>query len=214
MSDYDFRGFSQSAKDPALQGSADYAFGESGFSIGAWASNVDFEQTMATSSSTSTRTTPARSTTRSRDHRRRHVLHVSRLRDDASATTRNLRRLQRRQLRFKQWYSITSMRPGASTRSTPKRTTRNRSARVLARVPRWVTRGDDWEDIERRSTTRCKATTPPALHALRQVHGHRRRAGSRVRRRQQRAALPGRCDDHVPLGRLIAAREEHISSAG
>lgn len=42
VSDYDFRGFSQSAKDPALQGSADYAFGETGFSIGAWASNIDF----------------------------------------------------------------------------------------------------------------------------------------------------------------------------
>jgi uncharacterized protein (TIGR02001 family) len=43
VSDYDFRGFSQSAKGPALQGSADYAFGESGFAIGAWASNVDFD---------------------------------------------------------------------------------------------------------------------------------------------------------------------------
>jgi uncharacterized protein (TIGR02001 family) len=42
VSDYDFRGFSQSAKGPALQGSADYAFGDSGFAIGAWASNVDF----------------------------------------------------------------------------------------------------------------------------------------------------------------------------
>ncbi len=42
VSDYDFRGFSQSAKDPALQGSADYAFGESGFAVGAWASTVDF----------------------------------------------------------------------------------------------------------------------------------------------------------------------------
>jgi len=42
VSDYDFRGFSQSGTDPALQGSADYAFGDSGFSIGAWASNVDF----------------------------------------------------------------------------------------------------------------------------------------------------------------------------
>jgi uncharacterized protein (TIGR02001 family) len=42
VSDYDFRGFSQSAKDPALQASADYAFGDSGFSMGAWASNVDF----------------------------------------------------------------------------------------------------------------------------------------------------------------------------
>lgn len=40
--DYDFRGFSQSAKDPALQGSLDYAFAN-GFAIGAWASNIDFE---------------------------------------------------------------------------------------------------------------------------------------------------------------------------
>jgi uncharacterized protein (TIGR02001 family) len=39
--DYDFRGFSQSAKDPALQGSVDYAH-DSGFYAGAWASNVDF----------------------------------------------------------------------------------------------------------------------------------------------------------------------------
>jgi uncharacterized protein (TIGR02001 family) len=43
VSDYDFRGFSQSAKDPALQASADYAFGDSGFAVGAWASNVDFD---------------------------------------------------------------------------------------------------------------------------------------------------------------------------
>jgi uncharacterized protein (TIGR02001 family) len=43
VSDYDFRGYSQSAKDPAIQASADYAFGESGFAIGAWASNVDFD---------------------------------------------------------------------------------------------------------------------------------------------------------------------------
>jgi uncharacterized protein (TIGR02001 family) len=42
VSDYDFRGFSQSDEDPALQASADYAFGDSGFSIGAWASNVKF----------------------------------------------------------------------------------------------------------------------------------------------------------------------------
>lgn len=42
VSDYDFRGWSQSAKDPALQASADYAFGETGWAIGAWASNVDF----------------------------------------------------------------------------------------------------------------------------------------------------------------------------
>jgi uncharacterized protein (TIGR02001 family) len=43
VSDYDFRGYSQSAKDPALQGSADYAFGDSGLSVGAWASNVEFD---------------------------------------------------------------------------------------------------------------------------------------------------------------------------
>lgn len=43
VSDYDFRGWSQSAKDPALQASADYAFGETGFSVGAWASSsIDF----------------------------------------------------------------------------------------------------------------------------------------------------------------------------
>jgi uncharacterized protein (TIGR02001 family) len=40
-SDYDFRGSSQSAKDPALQASLDYGH-ESGWYIGAWASNVDF----------------------------------------------------------------------------------------------------------------------------------------------------------------------------
>jgi len=39
--DYDFRGNSQSATDPALQGSLDYAH-DSGWYIGAWASNVDF----------------------------------------------------------------------------------------------------------------------------------------------------------------------------
>lgn len=40
--DYDFRGTSQSAKDPALQGSIDYA-ADSGWYVGAWASNVDFD---------------------------------------------------------------------------------------------------------------------------------------------------------------------------
>jgi uncharacterized protein (TIGR02001 family) len=40
-SDYDFRGFSQSATDPAVQGSIDFA-ADSGFYVGAWASNVDF----------------------------------------------------------------------------------------------------------------------------------------------------------------------------
>ena len=39
--DYDFRGFSQSAKDPAVQASLDYAH-DSGWYVGAWASNVDF----------------------------------------------------------------------------------------------------------------------------------------------------------------------------
>ena len=39
--DYDFRGASQSATDPAIQGSIDYAH-ESGWYLGAWASNVDF----------------------------------------------------------------------------------------------------------------------------------------------------------------------------
>ena len=40
-SDYDFRGVTQTAKDPALQGSIDYAH-DSGFYAGIWASNVDF----------------------------------------------------------------------------------------------------------------------------------------------------------------------------
>jgi uncharacterized protein (TIGR02001 family) len=39
--DYDFRGASQSAKDPAIQASVDYAH-ESGWYLGAWGSNVDF----------------------------------------------------------------------------------------------------------------------------------------------------------------------------
>ena len=46
--DYDFRGITQTALDPALQISADYAFGESGFAVGAWASNVDFGEGAAT----------------------------------------------------------------------------------------------------------------------------------------------------------------------
>lgn len=40
-SDYDFRAISLSAKDPALQGSIDWAH-ESGFYLGAWASNIDY----------------------------------------------------------------------------------------------------------------------------------------------------------------------------
>ncbi len=40
-SDYDFRGITQSAQDPAVQASLDYSH-DSGWYIGAWASNVDF----------------------------------------------------------------------------------------------------------------------------------------------------------------------------
>lgn len=40
-SDYDFRGLTQSAKGPALQGSIDYAH-DSGFYAGLWGSNIDF----------------------------------------------------------------------------------------------------------------------------------------------------------------------------
>jgi uncharacterized protein (TIGR02001 family) len=40
-SDYDFRGISQSAQDPALAASVDYAH-DSGFYAGIWGSNVDF----------------------------------------------------------------------------------------------------------------------------------------------------------------------------
>jgi uncharacterized protein (TIGR02001 family) len=40
-SDYDFRGVTQSAGKPALQGSIDWA-ADSGLYVGAWASNVDF----------------------------------------------------------------------------------------------------------------------------------------------------------------------------
>ncbi len=39
--DYDWRGVTQTAQNPALQGSLDYA-SDMGFHIGAWASNVDF----------------------------------------------------------------------------------------------------------------------------------------------------------------------------
>ena len=41
-SDYVFRGVTQTNYKPALQGGLDYAFGDSGFYVGAWASNVDF----------------------------------------------------------------------------------------------------------------------------------------------------------------------------
>ena len=42
VSDYVFRGVSQTDQDPALQGGIDATFGDSGFYAGAWASNVDF----------------------------------------------------------------------------------------------------------------------------------------------------------------------------
>jgi uncharacterized protein (TIGR02001 family) len=41
VSDYDFRGVSLSATDPALQGSIDWAH-DSGLYVGAWASNIDY----------------------------------------------------------------------------------------------------------------------------------------------------------------------------
>lgn len=41
VSDYDFRGISQTREDPALQGSIDWA-GSTGWYAGAWGSNVDF----------------------------------------------------------------------------------------------------------------------------------------------------------------------------
>ena len=41
VSDYDFRGVSLSAKDPALQGSVDYAH-DSGLYAGVWGSNIDY----------------------------------------------------------------------------------------------------------------------------------------------------------------------------
>jgi uncharacterized protein (TIGR02001 family) len=42
VTDYDYRGISQTSRNPALQLSADYSFGESGFAVGAWASNIDY----------------------------------------------------------------------------------------------------------------------------------------------------------------------------
>ncbi len=40
--DYVFRGVSQTDEEPALQGGLDYSFGDSGFYVGTWGSNVDF----------------------------------------------------------------------------------------------------------------------------------------------------------------------------
>ena len=41
VSDYNWRGITQTSQDPALQGGIDYTH-ESGFYLGAWGSNVDF----------------------------------------------------------------------------------------------------------------------------------------------------------------------------
>ena len=41
LSDYNWRGITQTSQDPAIQGGIDYAH-ESGFYLGAWGSNVDF----------------------------------------------------------------------------------------------------------------------------------------------------------------------------
>jgi uncharacterized protein (TIGR02001 family) len=42
LSDYTFNGVSQTQNDPALQGSLDYSFDDTGMYAGTWASNVDF----------------------------------------------------------------------------------------------------------------------------------------------------------------------------
>ncbi len=42
VSDYVFRGVSQSNREIAIQGGVDYAFGDSGFYVGTWASTVDY----------------------------------------------------------------------------------------------------------------------------------------------------------------------------
>jgi uncharacterized protein (TIGR02001 family) len=39
---YVFRGITQSANRPAVQGGLDYAFGDSGFAVGTWVSSIDF----------------------------------------------------------------------------------------------------------------------------------------------------------------------------
>lgn len=41
-SDYVFRGVSQTLREPAVQGGIDYSFGDSGFYVGTWGSNIDF----------------------------------------------------------------------------------------------------------------------------------------------------------------------------
>ena len=41
-SDYVFRGVSQNLREPAVQAGMDYSFGDTGFYVGTWGSNVDF----------------------------------------------------------------------------------------------------------------------------------------------------------------------------
>lgn len=41
-SDYVFRGVSQTMRDPAIQGGLDYSFGDNGWYVGTWASNIDY----------------------------------------------------------------------------------------------------------------------------------------------------------------------------
>lgn len=47
VSDYVFRGVSQSNREMAIQGGVDYAFGESGVYVGTWASTVDYGEKAA-----------------------------------------------------------------------------------------------------------------------------------------------------------------------
>lgn len=42
VSDYAFRGISQTEENPALQGGFDASFGDSGFYVGTWASSINF----------------------------------------------------------------------------------------------------------------------------------------------------------------------------
>ncbi len=48
VSDYVFRGVTQNDFAPALQGGLDYKFGDSGFYVGGWGSNVDFGTVLGT----------------------------------------------------------------------------------------------------------------------------------------------------------------------
>ena len=42
--DYVFRGVSQNLREPAVQAGMDYSFGDTGFYVGTWGSNIDFGQ--------------------------------------------------------------------------------------------------------------------------------------------------------------------------